>query len=105
MADSNPLGDTASLVGDWVHLHEEDDAEHRVFCRAGADLPPSRGRSVLTVRPDLSVERAGPGADDRPQTAGSQRVSRLRIGFADDAIAPDLKVASVSADRLMLLKE
>lgn len=38
------------LYGAWVHSHEEDTAEARVFRPHGYDFPPSRGREGFEVK-------------------------------------------------------
>ena len=90
------------LVGRWIHAHEEDDAECRVFRRPEYPLPPSRGRSELDVAPDLTVRLRGPGADDRPVAGGS-----ARIGFTSSAEgeADYLQAVDVASDRLKIAKE
>jgi hypothetical protein len=54
------------LFGSWRHAHEEDDAQRVVFRRAGADLPPSRGREALDLEPDGTAVRIGIDGADRP---------------------------------------
>lgn len=92
------------IVGRWIHVHEEDDATHRVFRRHGSSLPPSRGRVELDIAPDLSVRRSGPGADDRPGTP-----TRYHISFGTGAVAEDgagcLRIADFTGDRLRILKD
>jgi hypothetical protein len=93
----------ASIVGRWIHVHEEDDAEHRVFRRVGIALPLSRGRVELDIAADMTAVRVGPGADDR--LAAGQT---FRIAFADDAPpegdAPTLHVDGFSSEYLKILK-
>jgi len=95
------MGDERELVGRWVHAHEEDDAQCRVFRRPDHPLPPSRGRSELDVAPDLTVRRVGPGADDLPT---GQPLAR--IGFSGSGDTPNfLKVVDVAGDRLRIAKD
>ncbi len=95
------MGDERELVGRWVHAHEEDDAQCRVFRRPDYPLPPSRGRSELDVAPDLTVRRVGPSADDRPM---GQPLAR--IGFSRSEEGPNfLKVVDVAGDRLRIAKD
>jgi len=96
------MPDTDALIGPWVHIHEEDDAEARVFRRPGSPLPPSRGRLELDVARDLTVKRIGPGADDRPQARAS-----ARIGFGSilEGTADYLRVLAVEGDTMRIAKE
>lgn len=54
-----------SIVGEWVHAHERDHANCRVFVSADESLPPSRGRRRLSFHADGTYVDAPPGADDR----------------------------------------
>ena len=91
--------DERQIVGDWVHSHEEDDASHRVFRRAGAILSRSRGRAAYSIGSDLVARRTGPGADDRPAAQAPLLVTTsgpLRSG--------ELRVIEVSADRMLVAR-
>ena len=60
------------LCGHWVHAHEQDHGDVRVYVVATTALPPSRGRRHLNLRGDGSFDEQQPGPDDRPRaTAGS----------------------------------
>lgn len=96
--------DVARLVGTWVHSHEEDDEETRVFRRPGAKLPPTRGRARLEIGSDLSARRLVPGADDRPTPGGDYRVV-LGDRAGTDEGDRDLVVKSVTADRLLVARK
>ncbi len=56
-----------SLEGEWVHRHEEDSGARLVFVRAGAPLPPSRGRRRLGLRSGGALEGSTPGRGDAPE--------------------------------------
>ena len=81
----------AEPLGRWVHAHEEDEGDVRVYRPAGYDLPPARGRRGLEFRPGGEVIVYGPGPADRPQA-----VARMK--------APDraFEIVSVEPDRLQL---
>jgi hypothetical protein len=83
MADPPP-----ELFRRWVHVHEEDEGDVRVYRPAGTELPPARGRRGIEFKPDGEVPVYGPGADDRPTAAP---------GSADD-----VEIVSVEPDRLAL---
>jgi hypothetical protein len=72
----------------WVHVHEEDEGDVRVYRPAGTELPPARGRRGIEFKPDGEVLLYGPGRDDRPTAAP---------GSMDD-----VEVVSVEPDRLAL---
>jgi hypothetical protein len=58
-----------SLLGRWVHAHEEDGEEEMVFRPAEQELPPSRGRQRLELRKDGTLVEGSPGPTDRPEEA------------------------------------
>ena len=57
------------VSGRWVHAHEEDTGDEMVFRPAGSDLPPSRGRMALDLRPNGTFAESGLGATDVPEEA------------------------------------
>lgn len=54
-----------SIVGEWVHAHERDQGDSRVFVDGAEKLPPSRGRRRLSFKADGTFIDKQPGADDR----------------------------------------
>jgi hypothetical protein len=60
---------TSRAVGDWIHAHEHDHDDVRVFVNAAQPLPPSRGRQRLSLRADGTFEDFRPGADDRTRSS------------------------------------
>ena len=60
---------TATITGRWVHAHEQDRGDARVFVAAEEPLPPSRGRRRLNLRPDGSFDEDQPGPDDRAKAS------------------------------------
>ena len=44
--------DSASLIGHWVHSHEEDRAGQSVFRKAGFAFPRARGRAGFDLEPN-----------------------------------------------------
>jgi hypothetical protein len=86
----------------WVHVHEEDDGDVRVYRPAGYALPPARGRRGLEFRPDGELLLYGPGPADKPQAstarweaAGERHARVLPAG-------DELEIVSVEPDRLRL---
>jgi hypothetical protein len=98
-----------SLHGDWIHSHEEDTDREMVFRPADRELPPSRGRRRLALRPDGTFSESAPGPTDQPQRAeGSWRLEageRLVLAKGP-AGEPDeqLSIASAERDRLVVRK-
>jgi hypothetical protein len=79
----------AELIGRWVHAHEEDEGDVRVYRPAGYELPPARGRRGLEFRPDGEVVVYGLGPADKPQAVA-------RVKPPDEAV----EVVSLEPDRL-----
>jgi hypothetical protein len=92
------------LLGRWLHSHEEDEGDVRVYRPAGYDLPPARGRRGLEFRPDGELLVIGPGPADKPETAAGGHweaagVHRARVSLPDGG-ERQLEVVSVEPDRL-----
>jgi hypothetical protein len=90
----------AELMRHWVHSHEEDSGDVRVYRPADYDFPPARGRRGFELRPGGELLVYGPGATDRPElTTGTWSPSgagRVKLG------GEELEIVSVSPDRLEL---
>jgi hypothetical protein len=88
------------LMRHWVHSHEEDSGDLRVYRPADHDFPPARGRRGFELRPGGELLLYGPGATDRPEaTTGRWSVSGdggVRLGDEE------LEIVSVSPDRLVV---
>ena len=56
----------ACLLGHWVHSHEEDTAETRVYRPAGYPFPPSRGRTGFALGVDGEATIYGIAPADGP---------------------------------------
>jgi len=59
-----PVTDRSVLVGSWSHSHEEDHDGLQVFRPGDDELPPSRGRTTLTLRADATAVAGTPGPAD-----------------------------------------
>ena len=89
----------------WVHSHEEDSDSEMVYRPADYNFPPSRGRRSLELKPDGSLVKGGPGADDRRSiSSGSWKLQGDSL-FLTGADAPQsLKISSLSNDKLVFKK-
>lgn len=99
----------ASLLGEWIHRHEEDAGARQVFVRAGAELPRSRGRRRLALLAGGALEGSVPGRTDAPESLrGSWSLAppdRLRLGWTTPETGEEsFRVEAVDGDRLVLLR-
>ena len=91
----------------WVHSHEEDGADGRVYRPASFAFPRSRGRESMELRADGTLVETGPASDDRRRTAtgtwsleGAPAASlRLRT---EGAAERRLTVIELEDDRLVV---
>jgi hypothetical protein len=89
------------LLGHWVHSHEEDSGDLRVYRPADYAFPPARGRRGFELDADGEVVLYGPGPSDKPEARtarwswSSSGAGRVRLG--DEG---ELEIVSVSPDRL-----
>jgi hypothetical protein len=87
------------LTGRWMHSHEEDTGDLRVYRPADWDFPPARGRRGFDLRPGGELVVYGPGATDRPEaTIGRWESSAGRVNVGGE----ELDVVSSEPDRLVL---
>ena len=96
----------ATLQGRWVHSHEEDSDDEMVFRPADHPFPRSRGRTELDLRADGSYVETSPGPTDVPEAHNGSWSLRedgvLELSGDVHALAPELRVAEVSGDRLVV---
>jgi hypothetical protein len=92
--------DRSTLVGHWVHSHEEDSGDEIVFRPAGYGFPPSRGRRALELRPDGKASRTDPGPTDKPESAPAGW--ELCDGDVLEVDGERLPIVSAEPDRLVL---
>jgi hypothetical protein len=94
------------VSGRWVHAHEEDTDGEMVFRPAGTDLPPSRGRMALDLRPDGTFAESGLGASDVPEEAtGTWILEGETITLSEGAaqgVPREMHVVSADEERLIL---
>jgi len=88
------------LMRHWVHSHEEDSGDLRVYRPADHEFPPARGRRGFELRPGGEALLYGPGATDRPEAAtgrwSASGAGRVKLG------GEELEIVSVSPDRLVV---
>jgi hypothetical protein len=84
----------------WLHSHEEDDGDVRVYRPADYPLPPARGRRGLEFRPGGELLIIGPGPTDTPRATIGRWVAagehRSRVMPSGD----ELEIVSAEPDRL-----
>jgi hypothetical protein len=90
----------------WVHAHEEDSDKTMVFRPAEHELPPSRGRMALELRPDGTFAESGLGPADAPEQAtGTWELDGDTIALSAGAAAGvprTMEVASCDEERLVV---
>jgi len=95
--------DAEKLIGTWFHNHEADEGDLMVFVRQGTELPPSRGRTVLTLGADGHVSVGTPGPDDRPRdAAGGWELDGAALTIDAPNLVGKYLVVEVSAERLVI---
>ena len=94
------------VSGSWVHVQEEDTEDEMVFRPAGTDLPPSRGRMALDLRPDGTYAESGLGPTDVPEEAtGTWTLEGETITLNEGAtqgVPRQMHVVSADEERLVL---
>jgi hypothetical protein len=92
----------------WVHSHEEDTEEERVFRPAAFEFPPSRGRRSFELKPDGGLVEGRIGPTDRPlETQGTWELEdddRLVLRLDPSETPRVMQIASVEEDRLVIKK-
>jgi hypothetical protein len=101
--------DPSSLLGSWLHSHEEDTDDTAVYRRADYDFPPARGRKGFELKPDGTLSEKGIGPTDRSvQTRGRWHLSGngcLEF-FAGTGEGPTrvLPIVSANDDKIVVRK-
>ena len=97
---------SAAILGRWVHSHEEDEGDRKVFRPSTYAFPPSRGRSWFELKPGGSLLEGGPGPTDRSTSApGRWTLDGDSLCFLDSTgpgSTRTLTVASVGKDKLVV---
>ena len=98
---------TNTLLGEWVHSHEDDTDSEMVFRPASYSFPPARGRSSFALCPDGTYVESSPGPIDLPeQTRGTWSLEGDHLVLAADGgrSGHDWEILSSDRDRLMVKK-
>jgi len=103
MSDTPKAGD---VLGHWVHSHEEDVGDHKVFRPASFTFPPSRGRSWFNLKPGGELVEGGPGPTDRSTSStGHWDLAGETLSFrATKEASPTrtMTVATIEPDKLVV---
>ena len=92
-----------ALQAAWVHSHEEDEGARLVFRGPDRELPPSRGRTGFTLKPNGVVEVVGPGPDDRRRaTSGRWTLTGKRLEIRSPGFSGAFEVETVDDQRLVV---
>ena len=87
----------------WVHSHEEDEGARLVFRGQDSDLPPSRGRTAFTLKPDGVAEVVGPGPDDRRRaTSGRWTLAGRQLDIRSPGFSGVFEVETADDQRLVI---
>lgn len=90
-----------SLLGEWVHSHEEDEPGSKVFRRSGHPFPPARGRDAIELKADGTAVVGGPGAADVPEEeTGKWELENETILLDAGGKVRVLEVVACGAERL-----
>jgi hypothetical protein len=91
------------LVGHWVHSHEEDSGDLRVFRPRSFQFPPSRGREELELKADGSSVVHSPGPVDVPEeTAGTWELEGETLRLAAGRAERSMRVVAAEPGRLVV---
>jgi hypothetical protein len=97
---------TSQLAQRWIHSREEDSGKSLVYRGEDFDFPPARGRDGFLLHDDGTMQREGPGADDRvaqsPGTWEIQQGNHLVLQSPAGNRSQVYEIAEVSRDRLVL---
>ena len=94
----------------WYHAHEEDTDTEKVYRPVPEDknIPPGRGRELLTLNPDGTMVKGGSAPNDaRTETDGAWTLEDDQLALYPKAGSKPsrvMKIASVSKDRLVVKK-
>jgi hypothetical protein len=103
--EGDAMDDLATcLQGTWIHSHEEDTAEAKVYRRPEYDFPPARGRTGFELRPGGEAVYLGIAPADGSREITSRWTlaqDQLRIEPGESPVSPlTLNVISCDGDVL-----
>jgi hypothetical protein len=94
-----------SLARDWIHSHEEDVGEVRIFRPAGYLFPPARGRDAIGLAIGGVSRRRGAGPTDQSgvERIGSWVINGNRLTLQElGATDRSFLIESVTPEKLVL---
>ena len=101
-----PTIDSQALCQRWLHSHEEDSGNEKVYRPATYNFPPARGRTGFELRRDGTLVRIGIGATDRPiESSGTWELNGDKLVFHTPPISPQAetyKLLSLTPEKLVL---
>jgi hypothetical protein len=97
------MANPESLVGHWVHSHEEDLGDLKVFRPTSFEFPPSRGREEFELRPDGSAVVRSPGPVDVPvEGGGTWKLEGETLWLTTDDGERSLRVVDAEPGKLVV---
>ena len=91
------------LIGHWVHSHEEDSGDLKVFRPRSFQFPPSRGREELELKADGSTVVHSPGPVDVPEeAAGTWELEGETLRLAAGGAERSMQVVAAEPERLVV---
>lgn len=96
-----------ALFGTWVHSHEEDTPEARVFRPHGFDFPPSRGREGFEIKANGDFIHYGIAPADGTLSREGKWVMEggktMKVSFAQgEPAGMEMELLEVSQDMLKI---
>ena len=96
------------LLKRWLHSHEEDTVDQKVFRPSTFPFPPSRGREGFDLKADGSYVDIGiASAEGTLESLGSWHLDQDRLILSSDIYtggSRNLRIISVSEEKLILQK-
>jgi hypothetical protein len=99
--------DAAALAKHWVHSHEEDSEQTRIYRPKGHPFPPARARKELELTPSGRFIERGYGATDRSNlTEGSWHIDGDDLVLQNDDGQRQSRrhIVALTSERLSLTK-
>lgn len=93
-----------NLIGEWVHSHEEDSDNSKVFRLSSYEFPPSRGREKINLKEKGSLVYTPISSNDLPKSYnGTWKVDKSELILEFDNKKKTFKIIE-SANSILKLK-